>query len=146
SKKTSEQLTIIQPDIESKIITSDTTIILGEKYIGFGTNELKLIVLNAKGDTVFNQPDLYFEFEFLDFNSDSLSDIVITRLSNVPGIQDLLLFDKTKMSFTMVGGFDKFPDPKPIHGTNYFYSYHRSGCADNFWESDLFYIDNFETY
>jgi hypothetical protein len=135
-----------QSSIDSAILITDSTTILGERYFGFGTKGPKVIVLNSKGDTVLNQTDLYFEFEFQDFNGDSLDDIVVHRLSNVPAIQDLLLFDKAKKSFLIVNGFDKFPDSKPIHGTDYFYSYHRSGCADNFWDSDLFYIDKFETH
>lgn len=135
-----------QSSIDSTILVTDSTTILGERYFGFGTKGPKVIVLNSEGDTVVNQPDLYFEFEFQDFNGDSLDDIVVHRLSNVPAVQDLLLFDKTKNSFVIVSGFEKFPDPKPIHGTEYFYSYHRSGCADNFWDSDLFYIDKFETH
>ncbi|MCZ8216364.1 MAG: hypothetical protein O9262_09015, partial [Cyclobacteriaceae bacterium] len=108
--------------------------------------EYRIIVVNSKGDTVLNQGDLYFEFEFHDFNGDSLSDIVVHPLTNVPGIQNLLLFDKVKMSFTQVSDFESFPNPKPILGTKYFYSYHRSGCADNYWESDLFYIEEFKTH
>jgi hypothetical protein len=146
SKNIGDNLVTGQSNIESIIVTSDTTTILGEKYTGFGTKELKLVVLNSKGDTVLNQTDSYFEFEFHDFNSDSLDDIVVHRLSNVPGIQDLLLFDQARMGFIIVSGFDKFPDSKSVQGTNYYYSYHRSGCADNFWDSDLFYIDNFETH
>ncbi len=142
----SEKVELNQSDIDSTIMTTDTTTILGEEYRGFGTNEYKLIVLNSKGDTVLNQPDLYFEFEFADFNGDNLKDIVVHRLSNVPAIQDLLLFDKVSMGFIIVSGFDKFPDPKSIQGTDYYYSYHRSGCADSFWDSDLFYIDKFETH
>jgi len=134
-----------QPTIDSTILITDSTTILGERYFGYGTKGPKVIVLNSKGDTVL-QSDLYFEFEFHDFNGDSLDDIVVHRLSNVPAIQDLLLFDKSEKSFVLVNGFEKFPDPKPIHGTGYFYSYHRSGCADNFWDSDLFYIDMFETH
>ena len=146
SKHTTDTVKKDQLDIDSTIVTSDTTTILGEEYRGFGTNQYKLFMLNSRGDTVFNQTDLYFEFEFHDFNGDSLDDIVVHPLTNVPGIQDLLLFDEQKKGFAMVNGFDKFPDPKPIRGTDYYYSYHRSGCADNFWDSDLFYIDKFETY
>lgn len=146
SKKTNDKVETTQSGIDSTIVTYDTTTILGEKYRGFGTNQYKLFVLNSTGDTVLNQSDLYFEFEFRDFNNDSLNDIVVHRLSNVPAIQDLLLFDRAKMGFTMVSGFDKFPDPKPIQGTDYYYSYHRSGCADNFWDSDLFYINKFEAH
>jgi hypothetical protein len=134
-----------QPVIDSTIVSVKTTNILGEEYRGVGTSEYRIIVLNSNGDTVLNEADLYFDFEFSDFNGDSLKDIVVHPLTNVPGIQNLLLFDKEKMAFTRVSGFEKFPDPKPIQGTDYYYSYHRSGCADNFWDSDLFYIDGFET-
>gem|GEM_PF-5245252 len=34
------------------------------------------------------------------------------------------------------------PPPQRINGTHYFYSYHKSGCADMDWDSDLFYIHN----
>jgi hypothetical protein len=146
SQSAVEKVEVTQSDIDSTIVSTDTATILGEEYRGFGTGEYKLIVLNSKGDTVLNQPDLYFDFEFIDFNGDSLKDIVVRRLSNVPAIQDLLLFDKTNARVTMVSGLDRFPDPKPIPNTEYYYSYHRSGCADNFWDSDLFYIDKFETH
>lgn len=132
--------------IDSTIVSFQTTNILGEEFRCFGTNEYRIIIVNSKGDTVLNQGDLYFEFEFHDFNGDSLSDIVVHPLTNVPGIQNLLLFDKVKMSFTQVSDFESFPNPKPILGTRYFYSYHRSGCADNYWESDLFYIEEFKTH
>ena len=38
--------------------------------------------------------------------------------------------------------FKAFPDPKPIQGTKYYYSYHKNGCADMDWVSGLFYINN----
>ncbi|MEO7991517.1 MAG: hypothetical protein ABI663_18335 [Chryseolinea sp.] len=135
-----------QSYIGSTVISSDTSIILDEEFRAFGTKEYILYVLNSKGDTVFKQADLYFDFEFSDFNNDGLNDIVIHRLSNVPAIQDLLLFDSAKMGFTIVKDFERFPDPKPIPGTKYYFSYHRSGCADSFWDSDLFSIDNSETH
>jgi hypothetical protein len=91
-----------QSSIDSTILTTDSTTILGERYFGFGTKGPRVIVLNSKGDTILNQPDLYFEFEFQDFNGDSLDDIVVHRLSNTPAIQDLLLFDKTINSFLVV--------------------------------------------
>jgi hypothetical protein len=33
-----------------------------------------------------------------------------------------------------------------IEGTKCYYSYHRSGCADKNWDSDLFFIENFKTF
>jgi hypothetical protein len=128
------------------ILKIDTTTILGHEYRGIATDGHKLFVLNSNSDTVLSNFDLYADFEFDDFNDDSLSDIIIPRSGNIPGLQDLLLFDVTKMGFTLVKNFDRFPDAKRIEGTDYYYSYHRSGCADNFWNSDLFSIDNFEAH
>jgi hypothetical protein len=130
--------------IDSTIVRFDSTIILGKTYRGLGTNENKLVVLNSGGDTILDQADMYFDFEFADFNGDSLDDIVVHRLTNVGGIKDLLLFDKARLNFTLVDGFERFPDPQKIPGTDYYYSYHRSGCADAFWDSDLFYLQDFK--
>ena len=133
-------------DIDSTIISYDTTTISSEQYKAFVTADYKMYVVNSKGDTVFKKPDSYVDFVFTDFNTDGFNDILIHRISNVPGIQELILFDSVKKCFIIVKGFERFPDPKSIQGTKYFFSYHRSGCADNFWDSDLFSIDNFETH
>ena len=135
-----------QSKIDSTINNIDTTTILGEKYIAFGTRDYKVIVLNSKGDTIFKEPNLYFDFEFSDFNKDGFDDILISLPTNVPGIEDLLLFDSTKMTFKQVHGFNLFPDAKSIQGTKYYFSYHRSGCADMSWTSDLFFIFNYQTH
>jgi hypothetical protein len=64
SKDKGENPVTDQSSIDSSILITDSTTILGERYFGFGTKGPKVIVLNSKGDTVLNQPDLYFEFEF----------------------------------------------------------------------------------
>ena len=143
TKKTDEKK--VPPSEIGTVISSDTTTILGSKYMAYGTDQNRLIVLNMKGDTVLNQGGLYFEFEFSDFNRDSLNDILIRPHGNVAS-HSLLLFNKEEMNFMPVRGFEKLPDAKPISGTPYYYSYHATGCADNLWESDLFYIENFETH
>lgn len=131
--------------IDSTIIYSDTTIILGGQYRAVGTQDYILYILNSKGDTVLNKASGFFKFKFDDFNDDALNDLVVLLNTNVPGIHDLFLFDSTKMNFIEVKNFGSFPSPEPIPGTKYYFSYHRSGCADNLWDSDLFSINNFET-
>jgi hypothetical protein len=42
----------------------------------------------------------------------------------------------------MIKEFPNYPDPQKLKGTNLYYSYHRSGCADMNWDSDLFKIVN----
>jgi len=80
---------------------------------------------------------------FPDFNKDGYSDILIERNENTPSVFDLLLYDPNFGTFKEVKDFDLFPDPTPIPGTKLYYSYHRNGCADMDWVSDLFYLDHF---
>lgn len=144
-KEVSDQ-TGVEGDVDSTIVMSSQTKILEEKYVGFTTSEDKIIVLNAKRDTVLSQFTLYPDFEFEDFNADGLYDLIVNYLSNTPGQKDLFLFDKAKQTFVKVKDFNNYPAPEPIEGTHYYYSYHKSGCADNYWDSDLFYIDDFECH
>ncbi|WP_207496757.1 hypothetical protein [Aridibaculum aurantiacum] len=122
----------------------DTAIIFGETYKALYKTNDTLYVLNTRADTILKLGDLHANFEFDDFSGDGLKDIRIHYMSNVPAIQDLLLFDKSTKNFKLVEKFSDFPDPKPLGGTKYYFSYHRSGCADMNWDSDLFYIDNYK--
>lgn len=83
--------------------------------------------------------------QFVDFNGDGYKDILIDYMTNIPGISDLLLYDKGIKSFKKVVDFQDFPAAKRIGDTDYYYSYHRSGCADLDWDSDLFYIKDDQT-
>jgi hypothetical protein len=124
------------------IVSADTTIIGGEKYVGMYKTD-DIFYVTRSSDTIFKAPDLHPNFEFKDFNGDGFDDIRIYYLTNMPDIQDLFLFDVQKRNFEQVTGFSDFPKPLPIPGTMYYYSYHRSGCSDLNWDSDLFYIENF---
>jgi len=59
---------------------------------------------------------------------------------------DLILYDKKSKNFKAVENFRDYPEPTKIADTKYYYSYHRSGCADRNWDSDLFFIEDFKTY
>lgn len=127
----------------------DSLTIAGKTYTvvqGYpgGDSELELRVL-YKGDTVFRCERLANNgFEFEDFDGDGITDIRLNYLSNTPGITDLVMFDAKALNFRLVTDFDDYPDPLPVAGTKYYYSYHRSGCADENWGSELFYIENFK--
>lgn len=110
-------------------------------------------VLNKSGHSSIdlNKGSLYLDdgegvssFDFVDINEDGYKDLLIEYYTNVPGIQDLLLYDKVHKAFVPIQGFPRFPSSIHIPGTNLFYSYHRSGCADMNWDSDLFAIKNFK--
>jgi hypothetical protein len=83
--------------------------------------------------------------KFPDFDKDGNKDIMLTYMGNNFSY-DLYLFDKTKNVFKFVKGFDRFPETIQLKtNPKYYYSYHRAGCADLNWISDLFYIDNFKS-
>lgn len=120
-----------------------TATVAGKKYIGF-FNEQTYYLLNAKGDTVLKKSDYYFDAEFKDFNKDGHQDIILHYSSNAPMVLDLFLYDATTGRFREVKDFRDFPAPEHIKGTKFYYSYHKSGCADMNWDSDLFYIKNYK--
>lgn len=109
------------------------------------TSQYNLFLLNEKGDTVY-QDSVFSPYQkFVDFNGDGFNDILIEYMTNIPGIMDLLIYDKAERTYKRVVGFQNFPGPQQIANSKYYYSYHRSGCADMNWDSDLFYIENYKT-
>lgn len=138
--------------VDSSIIHVDTITILGRHYKAIYyrndnsyPSEEYFFVLNTANDTVFSDRELSPYFEFNDFDQDGHKDILFDYMSNTPSVQDLVLFDKQTQKFKKVADFSDYPAPEKIIGTKYYYSYHRSGCADMNWVSDLFYIENFKT-
>jgi len=134
-----------ESQIDSTILKISSVTIGDKMFTALYTTDYTLLVKDSNGKILFKEEDFdYPNFEFKDFDNDGNKDLIISHLTNVPGIEDLLLFDKQQQTFIPVENFSKYPDPKSIKGTKYFYSYHRSGCADMNWDSDLFYIENFK--
>ena len=127
---------------EQNVFSSDTATIKGKKYIGV-LNYQGLILLNSKHDTVLQYKGDYWGFHFRDFNKDGYKDIFLDHGGNTPERYSLFIFLPLSSKFKEIKDFELFPDPKQIKGTKYYYSYHKSGCADSNWDSDLFYINNF---
>jgi len=93
--------------------------------------------------TLYN-PDYYFLFKVQDFDQDGYKDILLERGgSNTPAMFDLLKYHVISHDFKWIKNFIAFPAPVPIKKTGYYYSYHKNGCADECWISDLFYIKDF---
>lgn len=137
--------------VDDSTIRTDSTrfikigLVDGRRFIARVNTEGILTVKDAKGNLIFKEvneevADAFFE----DLNKDGYKDIKITYFTNVPGIENVLLYDKYKKSFKKVKGFDEYPDTHKVGTTLCYYSYHRSGCADMDWTSDLFYIKNFK--
>jgi hypothetical protein len=118
--------------IQTRDIDSDQlalTIYRNKKVIQIDT-------LDAAGISSLNFPD---------FDKDGNKDIMLTYMGN-NFTYGLYLFDKTKNVFRFVKGFDRFPESQQLKtNPKYYFSYHRAGCADWNWISDLFFIDNFKT-
>jgi len=106
---------------------------------------MNLSILNNKKDTVYIHDGFASNgFEFEDFDNNGILDIRLYQITNVGGISELIFYDKENKIFKAVKEFDNFPDPSKINKTNYWYSYHGSGCADINWGSELFKIENFK--
>ena len=105
-----------------------------------------IINTNSKNvliDTLYSSGLL--NIEFVDLNKDNNSDILVSYIGNNP-TNDLYLFDPTNNIFRNLEGFIKYPDAVQLKAyPKFYYSYHRAGCADLDWVSDLFKIENFKT-
>lgn len=108
------------------------------------TSTYNMYVIKNTHDTIFKETDAAPDFDFNDFDRDGYKDIRLYYMTNVPGIQGLLLYNPKSKSFKEVANFSEFPSPTQIGNTHYYYSYHRSGCADMNWTSNLFYIENYQ--
>ena len=81
---------------------------------------------------------------FPDFNNDTYADILISYLGNNP-TYFLYLFDPITKQFKSIDGYMKYPDAIQLKANSkFYYSYHRAGCADLNWVSDLFKIIDFK--
>jgi len=140
-----------QSKIDSTIIAVLSARIDHENYKVIGRQNQGITIFNSKDHVVLKltSKDLFDEgidkIKFIDFNKDGYLDIIISYFTNVPGIGDLIMYDKKRGKLIKIKDFSNYPAPVKIAGKSLYYSYHRSGCADNDWGSDLFMIVNFKT-
>lgn len=84
------------------------------------------------------------DIKFPDFNNDNYPDILLTHYGNNPTYY-LYLFDSNIKHFKNIPNYMSFPDAVQLKSNpNYYYSYHRAGCADMTWVSDMFKIVDFK--
>jgi hypothetical protein len=103
--------------------------------------EFKIIY---NGDTLVENEYYPSDLIIDDFNNDGYPDIRTIFMGHIPLMCDLFLFDSVKQQFTKVKNFRSVADPKNLLGTNLHYSYSKGGCADFYWYSYLFTIEDFE--
>lgn len=110
-------------------------------------SEIALLKVESQGrtaliDTVHPSAIAYFEYP--DFDLDGHVDILFDYIGNNP-TYSLFLFDTTTNNFIKIENYSRFPGALHLHSdSNYYYSYHRAGCADMIWVSDLFVIEDFK--
>jgi hypothetical protein len=84
------------------------------------------------------------DIEFPDIDTDGYSDVLLSYLGNNAS-HLLYLFDPKTNQFREISDYERYPDAVRLKSNSrYFYSYHRAGCADMNWVSDLFTIANFK--
>ena len=95
---------------------------------------------SSEGDILYKNDNNPSEYIFTDFNEDGFLDIELHFMTNVPGVNEILIFNPKLKQFTEIENFSSFPASIKIKNTDYYYSYERSGCADSNWDSDLYYL------
>ena len=92
------------------------------------------------GKTMYRNDNNPSEFVFTDFNEDGFLDIELHFMTNVPDVNEILIFNPELKKFIEIENFSSFPASIKIKNTKYYYSYQRSGCADSNWDSDLYFL------
>lgn len=106
-----------------------------------------LLTSTSKGkvtviDTIDFEEVAYIKYP--DFDNDGNKDILIDYYGN-NSTYFLYLFDKSRNKFIKIDNYMSFPDAMQLTSNRkYYYSYHRAGCADMNWVSDLFKIQDFK--
>ncbi|QEE49501.1 hypothetical protein FUA48_07870 [Flavobacterium alkalisoli] len=103
------------------------------------------IFILKDNDTIYKHPEWVNSYEVKDFNEDGYKDIIFYYMSNYP-LEKIYLFDKSHNLFRLVKNSDSHPESVKIKGSDLYYSYNRRGCADLNWDSDLYYIKEFEIH
>ncbi len=107
---------------------------------------LLLISTSGTQTTVIDtiQSDGLAYIKYPDFNKDGYADILIDYYGNNP-TYFLYLFDPATNRFKAIHNYMHYPNAVQLKtNPQYYYSYHRAGCADMNWVSDLFKIEDFK--
>jgi len=132
-------------ELGSEVVYDTTLTIDSHVYNVTGLTGGPLFIADAKGDTLLKEEtasDAWFER----FNDDDYPDLRVMYMTNVPDIGNVYLYDSGNHAFRKIDDVSHFPAAQRLMNTACYYSYHRSGCADQNWGSELFIIKDFKTY
>ena len=132
-----------QPVIHDIVVYADSAPVDGHMiHAVYLSNDTFYVIRDA--DTLLRLPGMHPTFEFRDYDGDSHEDILVNfPLQRIAGVQSLLLYNPDLRSYVEVKDFF-CPASQPIYGTELYYSYGRTGCADLNWISQLFRIENYQ--
>lgn len=125
-----------------ELMQIDTSELNGEDIILIRVNGNPKGVVTLTGDTIVPYQDYYSQIKFLDINLDGFLDIRLFVLSNTPNQCDNYLYDTIGRSFELIKNCDL--DISKIPSSQFYYSYHRAGCSDDNWVSDLSKVNDYE--
>lgn len=91
-----------------------------------------------------DQPTAISYIKIIDFDKNGSSDILLDYIGNNPTYY-LYLYDSMNSSFRNIDNYMSFPEGQQLEtNKQLYYSYHRAGCADFSWVSDLFAVRDFK--
>lgn len=139
-------------NLSAQIYNSDTTLVINKQKFNITKKEIdsSKIKLTIKRNsktikTAVLDSEGLADVKFIDFNNDGNKDFMLVYMGN-NFTYYLYLFDDVQNTFKKIEGFERFPESTQItSNSKFYYSYHRAGCADLNWVSDLFYIKDFKT-
>lgn len=129
----------------------DTTVTMNKHKFFIHTNDVNnediLFQVSCESKTILSDTldsGGLFYIQLIDFNKDGYSDVMFEYSGN-NDTQLLYLFNSTDNTFRTVVNFEEYPSAMQLKANpKYYYSYHRAGCSDENWVSDLFSIENFK--
>ena len=129
---------------DTTLVNNQNKFLLTTKII----SDEKMLLNVSFGVHITTLDTLYYKalayIEYVDFDKDGNTDILIDYIGN-NSTYFLFLFDQNSNSFKAIDHYSSFPDAVHLKANpKFYYSYHRAGCADENWESDLFQIINFK--
>lgn len=131
----------------------DTTIVINTHKFhiktSIATDEIGTILTIKRDSRIIQYDSLgqIWRMKLNDFDSDGFPDISIGfgSFTNIYYSAGLLLFDTITNDFINVAGFENCEGADPLKANrHYYYSYQKTGCADNNWYSVLFTLKDFK--
>jgi hypothetical protein len=130
----------------------DTSFVASGHTYSFNTIDLHTdkLTLNIRTDGKVSSIDTIitlglFDMRFTDINKDKIPELLVVHGGN-NFVYELYMINAKAQTYKPVNQFDLYPEAKQLDvDKSCYYSYHRAGCADMVWVSDLFKIVNNKT-